>query len=325
MAGMADSSPSVVLIRLDAIGDALALTPLLHALSGAAIPVDIVLSPRNAGIFSARAARAVIVANVDDGANLAGRGYTHALVATEDAAGYRMARASGARQRIGFVNGWGKPLKTLWARSLLTRALYRSAGLDPRAPHECEVLFALGTTLPSSGSAPPRQSARLRPFVLDEEPAGDSRVAVQITGKWQRLGMAWSDVMDLVRRLRSRSDVRLVASQKESAVADRAAKDLGTSVERFGALAPWKAAIGAARALIAPDSGAVHVAGMVGTPTVAIFPPQPQFELQVARWRPWAAPYRIVRADPGWTARATDALDELTATGEPESRQPGMR
>jgi ADP-heptose:LPS heptosyltransferase len=321
---MAESSPSVVLIRLDAIGDALALTPLLLAFSKAAIPVDIVLSRRNAGIFSARAARTVLITEAGDDTALAGRGYTHALIASEDAGGYRMARASGAANRIGFVNGWGKPFKTLWARTLLTRSLFRTAGLDPRAPHECEVLFGLGATL-LPGTSPERHAERLRTLVLDEEPARDSRVVVQITSKWQQLGIAMSDVINLVRRIRATRDVRLIASREESAVADRAANELGEPVERFDALGPWKTAIGAARALIAPDSGAVHVAGMLGTPTVAVFAPQPQFELQVARWRPWAAPYRVVRADPGWSAPAADALDELAPSEAAESRQPGTR
>ncbi len=59
------------------------------------------------------------------------RGYTHALVATEDPSGYRVARASGISHRIGFENGWGKPFKSLWVRAHLTQTLHRSAGLDP--------------------------------------------------------------------------------------------------------------------------------------------------------------------------------------------------
>ncbi|HKE36665.1 MAG TPA: hypothetical protein VKB39_04495, partial [Candidatus Baltobacteraceae bacterium] len=60
-----------------------------------------------------------------------------------------------------------------------------------------------------------------------------------------------------------------------------------------------------------PDSGALHVAGFVGTPVVAIFPPERNYRLQVARWAPWAAPHRIVRADADWSARAADALAQL--------------
>ena len=72
-----------------------------------------------------------------------------------------------------------------------------------------------------------------------------------------------------------------------------------------------KAAIGAAAAIVTPDSGALHVAGFTGTPTVAVFPPERNFELQVERWSPWAAPYRIVRGDTDWPKRAAEALDQL--------------
>ncbi len=101
-------SPSVLIIRLDAIGDALALTPLLAALRRRAIPVDVVLQRSNAGIFSSRAVRSVVVADFELrssaafepaaierlGRDLQSRGYSHVLVATEDPGGYRLAGAS---------------------------------------------------------------------------------------------------------------------------------------------------------------------------------------------------------------------------------------
>ena len=83
------------------------------------------------------------------------------------------------------------------------------------------------------------------------------------------------------------------------------------SVERFEQTEPWKEAIAGAQALVAPDSGATHVAGMVGTPTVAIFAAQPQFDRQVARWHPWAAPYRIIKPEGQWAQRVVASLDIL--------------
>jgi len=124
---MAPISPSVLVIRLDAIGDALALTPLLEALRERSIATDVLLSPANAGVFSSRAMREVVVASEvrqrSDGAeNLAAigrlgerlrdRDYTHVLVATEDPAGYRLALSTQAPVRVGFTNLWGKPFKT---------------------------------------------------------------------------------------------------------------------------------------------------------------------------------------------------------------------
>lgn len=321
---MPESSPSVLIIRLDAIGDALALTPLLAALRAEAIPVDAVLRRGNAGVFAARAARRIIIGDFDlrsgDRATIGAIGelgrelqehrYSHVLVATEDPSGYRLAKATGAPARIGFAHVWGKPFKTLWTRQFLTRSIHRSAGEDPRKPHECEVLFRLAAPL-IAGREPTRNLAQLRPLVLDAEPPPDERVVVQITDKWERLGIAFDDVVELVHRVAGFGAVRLVGAGSEAAYAGRVSRASATAVETFDELQPWKAAIGAAAALVAPDSGALHVAGMVGTPVVAVFPPTREFASRVARWAPWAAPHRIVEAGNGWPAHTTDALAQL--------------
>jgi len=319
-------SPSVLIIRLDGIGDALALTPLLAALRREAVPVDVLLQRANAGIFSSRALREPIAGNVllrcssrsnlaaitRLGAELAAKEYSHVLVATEDPAGYRLAGAIGAPVRIGFADSLGKPLKSLWSRRFLSSTIYRSAGLDRRAPHECQVLFALGRTLVPEAH-PTRETSELRPLVIEREPQPDERVAVQITDKWERLGIGFEHVVTMLRRIAAGGVPRLVSAAAEREYGDRIAQATGTQIDYFDDLDSWKEALGAAPAVIAPDGGALHVAGMIGTPVVAVFPPGRGYRLHVARWAPWAAPHRIVRADDGWPVRAEFALAELLA------------
>jgi ADP-heptose:LPS heptosyltransferase len=321
---MPKGSPSVLIIRLDAIGDALALTPLLAALRDRAIPVDVVLRPANAAAFAPGAVHKVVIADFELrssarpnlaaiarlGDELRTREYSHVLVATEDPGGYRLAGAVAAPVRIGFADARGKPLKAVWSRRFLTRAIHRSAGLDPRAPHECEVLFRLGASL-AGDERPTRDLARLRPIVLEREPPPDDRVAVQITDKWRRLGIELREVVELVGRIEAGGASQLLAASSESEYAEGVARATGRPIAYFDALEPWKAAIAAAPAIVTPDSGALHVAGMVGTPVVAVFPASQSYELQVARWAPWAAPHRIVRAGDGWPGRAGDALLQL--------------
>jgi len=305
-----DSSPSVLIVRLDAIGDALALVPLIAALREHGASVDVVLRTHNAAVFSKDAVNAVHVAAFPSlGRELAAARYDYALIATEDPAGYRLARASGARRRIGFENGWGKPLKTLWARLLCTQTIHRTAGLDPRAPHESQVLFSLGRDIVGD-SGVPRNPARLRRFVIDSEPLPDDRILVQITDKWNRMGASLDDLVALARSLSARHAMRFVAAESEGAYAKSFAGAAGVPVEYFSELAPWKDAVASAKAIVAPDSGAVHVAGMVGTPTVAIFAAQ-NFALQTGRWSPWAAPYRVVKLEDQWPVIAADALEDL--------------
>jgi len=305
-------SPSVLIVRLDAIGDALALTPLIAALRQRGARVDVLLRPVNAVTFSRRALHRVFISGAPSLArNLAAERYTHALIATEDAAGYRIARDARIPLRIGFQNGWGKPLKSLWVRNLCTHTVYRSAGLDPRGPHECAVLFELGRTILDASATPARDSALLRPLVIDEEPSPDERVAIQITPKWLRLGTSLEALVELTRRVSSLGPVRAFGASGEGDFLSAFEHAAGYRIERFANLPHWKAAIAAARLLIAPDSGAMHVAGMTGTPVVGGFEATPDFALQAARWSPWAAPHAIVRLEGRWPAAAADAAGEL--------------
>jgi ADP-heptose:LPS heptosyltransferase len=321
---MPESSPSVLIIRLDAIGDALALTPLLAALRADATPVDVVLRRGNAGVFAARAVRRIVIgdfklrssdrATIDAievlGRELQTQHDSHVFVGTEDPGGYRLARATGAPVRVGFTHVWGKPFKMLWTQRFLSRSIHRSAGEDRRKPHECEVLFRLASSLIGEGE-PTRDLARLRPLVLEAEPAPDERIAVQISDKWERLGIGFESVVELVHRVAEFGPIRLLGARSEAVYAGRMAEATAIAVESFDDLAPWKSAIGAAPALVTPDSGALHVAGMVGTPVVAVFPRSRDFAARVARWAPWAAAHRIVQAGDGWPVHVCDALAQL--------------
>ena len=322
--GMPKVSPSVLIIRLDAIGDALALTPLLAAFRRRALPVDLVMTRANADVFTPLAARRILAAEIELrssarsnlasierlGAELRLNRYSHVLVATEDSAGYRLAAATGAPVRIGFLNAWGKPFKTLWAKRILTVGIYRSAGLDRRAPHECEVLFRLGEPL-VNGERPTRDLDELRPLLIDDGSAPDDRVAIQITDKWERLGISFEEVVEMVRRIAAGGTPRLFSARSEETYARRISQATGLTVDRFGDIGAWKNSIAAAPAIVTPDSAALHLAGMIGTPVVAVFPPQRGYALQIARWAPWASPHRLVRADHGWPARVDEALAQL--------------
>ncbi len=306
---MPPSSPRVLIIRLDAIGDALAVVPLLGALKARAIPVDIVLSRANSDAISSGAYTNRFI-GVDD-PELSADTYSHILIATEEATAYKLAQSLRAPHRIGFYNGWGKPLKSLWLRSLLTEPHYRSAGLDPKTQHEVEVLFALGRSLLEEHARPSRNVEELTSLVIEEPILADDRVAFQITDKWERLGMAFDQVLDLAQRCSDIAPIHWIAGSHERDYAQRFAAAIGCEMTSFTSIIPWKATIAASRALVAPDSGAIHVAGMTGVPTVAVFAPQKHFTAQITRWAPWAAPHAIIEATHHWSAAGAEALTNL--------------
>src|ERR1700682_580704 len=64
-------------------------------------------------------------------------------------------------------------------------------------------------------------------------------------------------------------------------------------------LSEWKALIAGAAAVVTPDSGASHVAGMLGVPAVVLFPPGKAPAHAAARGRRWATPARAVISDRG--------------------------
>ncbi len=135
---MPEVSPSVLIIRLDAIGDALALTPLLAALRRAlhsrryrlaAVPMP-ASSPRaRRAQHRYRGVRAALErACQSRRRSIALGGELNARkIFARSRRDRRSRRLSawraplGAPVRIGFADPWGKPLKALWSRRLLTR------------------------------------------------------------------------------------------------------------------------------------------------------------------------------------------------------------
>ena len=290
----------VLLVRLDGIGDALACAPLVAALAGAGHELGAVLSTRNREAFAPGAFAHVHVleripwpkhgSTAESWTTALSQAravdYDVALVVSEEPEAYRFARAAGARRRIGFVNGWEKPLKTLRFRAMLDEAVVRPASAERTEEHEVETVFRLGRDLHGE-TLPTRDPQRLAPLVLDAPPVRHGRVAVQLSDKLAHAGLDVPALMLILRALAARTGPPLALSDDgELSAAARAA---GFEVAQLPT-PEWKAAIGGAAALVAPDSGAIHVAAMTGVPSLALWAPGPSVARDIARWSPWAAP-----------------------------------
>ncbi len=316
----------VLLVRADGVGDALACTPLVAALRAAGHTLGAVLSTRNRAAFAARTFERVHVLEripwPRHGSTSSSRctaldearaeRYDVALVASEELEAYELARDSRIARRVGFINGWEKPLKTLRVRPLLTRALVRAASARRAREHEAQTLFGLGSMLHGE-CEPSRDPARLRLLLLDGEPSSTGRVALQTSTKFASLGLDAPAFADIARSLAERFALDVLGD--DPVLVERVAAASGARALRDLDMQRWKEAIVASRALVTPDSGAAHVAGFTGTPCVDLFPAHATTVADVLRWRPWASPsrVRVFAADTRTPAFARAVADDVTA------------
>jgi len=294
------------LIRVDGVGDALACAPLVAALRDAGHEVGALFSTRNRDAFAARAFEHIhAVERIPwprHGATPASRQialdaarevrYDVALIASEEVGAYTFARDAQIEERVGFVNGWEKPLKTIQLRRLLTRAIVRPASAARASEHEVETLFRLGAGLHNE-DVPTRDLARLRPLVLDDEAPAHGRIVLQLNAKFVSSGIDIAAFSSIARALEASGRATLTLGDDEEFGAAYAARS-GLACEHPATLGEWKGLLAGASAVVTPDSGAAHVAGMLGVPAVVLFPRGPAVERDAARWLPWAAPSRAL-------------------------------
>jgi len=292
----------VLLVRLDGIGDAAVCAPLIAALREAGHDVGLASTTRNAGLFRpevllaehileriawpAHGSTAESTARAK--AEIAAQRYDVALIASEEPEAYAL--AAPIRERVGFTTGWSRPIKTLWVRGRTTRTVGRSQHAGAGTAHEVEVLYRLVAGLVRR-DAPPADVASLAPLFVAASSRGRTGTVLQAGPKWRASGIADDDLRALVARLQPRG-LRVVAAPSDAAAAG---ESLGVVPETFVDLHGWVAAIDGAAALLTVDTGAAHVAGMLGLRIADVFPDE-RFDTQVRRWRPWASPYLAVRA-----------------------------
>lgn len=322
----------ILLVRADGIGDALVCAPLIAALRASGHVVGAVLGIANRAIFAPDALGAVHVleriawpAHGSTAASYAtalaearAQRYDVALVASEEPEAYAFAREADIGRRIGFINGWGKPLKSVALRASLTRTIVRPAAARSVREHEVRTIFRLGEDL-TGEREPTRDTARLREIVIGraapQETSGE--IVLQASLKFATSGLDRAAYAALARTLRANGYAVAICGDDPALVRALA---LASGARDFSGLdvLGWKSALGSARAVVTPDSGAAHVAGMLGVPTVDAFAPGPATAYDARRWAPWAAPHRIVTLDPSRGASAiarqlADALADLLA------------
>ena len=197
-------------------------------------------------------------------------------------------------------------------RPKLTKPVKRGASVGTEQAHEAEVIFRLADGLDLHAElAPTRDPIRLRPLILADAAGPGGDIVVQLGSKWKAIGLDPATAGTIVAALAARG-AHLVVSPNEEADAVRLAA--GAAFIVCPDLAKWKRMIGGARLVVTPDTGAAHLAGMLGIPVVDCFP-DADAPAQIARWHPWAAPYTALLAGDlrggAGVARIERAVDAL--------------
>lgn len=291
-------------MRLDGVGDAAVCTPLIAALRAAGHEVGVALSTRNAGVFASHTIVAQHVleripwpahgsteeSTAQAAAEIAAQHYDAALIASEEPEAYQL--AAPIRVRVGFTTGRARPLKNLWVRSLVTQTVQRSQQPGFEGEHEVETMYRLGAGLVRL-PLPPSDLPSLRDALLEDGLVvrHNESPVLQAGPKWRTAGVEDAVLRRLVERL-SPEGLRILAGPGE---AEAVRESLGTEPETCADLREWVDVLAHATTVISVDTGAAHVAGMLGPRVIDVFPDR-DFDAQVRRWRPWASPYRAFRA-----------------------------
>lgn len=302
---MADRE-AILLVRLDGVGDAALCIPALEGMRRAFPEASFgaICSRANASLFSSAVERIHIFTGQTNSGfihELRAARYTRALIATEEVLGYKLGRLSGAAMRSGFWHGFQKPFKSLWQRAQLSAPVYRPAAWTKAPEHEVVTLYRLAQALGASGN-PPRDPISLRTWLHIErstktEPARDA-LAFQINGKLFAGGWGPSAIAGFVGAVLASSGFDsgvLVAAAQDEGLACSVLEHLPLGLQNSKRLRiiaslelpQWLDALDSVGALVTPDTGAAHVAGMLGAPVVDLFE-EPDFQRLSKQWHPWA-------------------------------------
>ena len=311
---------AILLVRLDGIGDAALCVPALEGMRRA-FPDAVfgaVCSPNNAKLFSDQIenihvydASGALEGVCDD---VQAQHYTRALIATEEVVGYELGRCSGAPRRAGFWHGLQKPFKSMWQRAQVSDAVYRPAAWTKRPEHEVATMYRLAVALGAPQPVPDTPHDLTAWLRVEDSPAAreaTNALAFQVTPKLLAGGWGPTSLARLVALALDRSGCShavLIASRNEESLAcsllehvPGALRDNGT-IRMVSALSVphWLGVLARVSALVTPDTGAAHVAGMQGVAVVDLFD-EDGFERLSQQWHPWAGAWRCL-PKPAWRA-----------------------
>ena len=295
------SSPRILILRRDNIGDLVCTTPLIGALR-ARLPgawLGALVTTYNAEVLARNPALDEVFV-YEKLKHRSGGLLSHLRT--------RLAQVSSLRGRkLDCVLVPAPSPQTLrLARSLKPGQVIAAPGSVPARQHEVERAFDLGKTFGLSGKpgalqifADPQKKSELK-----KQLGNGPFAAVHISARRPAQQWPFARYAELIARLSARQKVMLLwapgakdnprhpGDDDAAAAILRAAKGANIFPVETPDLKTLIAALSLADCVICPDGGAMHLAAALGKPVVALFGDSP-----VERWRPWGVPHRVVQPD----------------------------
>jgi lipopolysaccharide heptosyltransferase II len=275
-----------LVVQTSFLGDMVLTTPLLAWLAQSG-PVDVVATPRAAGLLdNSPDAREVIIYDkrgADRGAlgftrlaaKLRARRYATAYLAQGSVRSGALALAAGIRDRVGFASSAGRTFYTTRVPSIANI-------------HHAARLLSLATRDPEREMPPASLRPRLYPgdrersavdALLASRKFDEPLIALAPGSVWAT--KQWPYFAYLARELRDMGRIVVVGAEADQPLAvEILDATSGTAIDATGRLSLLASAelIGRATLLVTNDSAPLHLASAMNTPTLAIFGPTvPEF------------------------------------------------
>jgi heptosyltransferase-2 len=277
--------PALV-VQTSFLGDMVLTTPLIAWLAESG-PVDVVATPRTAGllennpairdviVYDKRDSERGVVGFIKTAARLRAARYDAAYLAQGSIRSGALALAAGIRERVGFAGSAGRTFYTIRIPAI-------------ENAHHAARLLSLATrdplrSLPASSLKP-----RLYPGAPDRaavdqllgaRAAGQPLIAMAPGSVWAT--KQWPYYADLARELRHSARIVVVGAEADQPLAvEILDATAGSAIDATGRLSLLASAelIGRATLLVTNDSAPLHLASAMNTPTVAVFGPTvPEF------------------------------------------------
>lgn len=288
----------VLVVRTDHIGDLVLSTPFLRALRNGLPKAHITarVAPYTQEVLAASGLVDRIVTETP------AEEFQLAVCLAPRSHSYKLTYASKAPVRVGYYYA-GRPLVAVATRLWLTHRARVVVDPEGVVAHEIDQLASLAELMGLD------YDQRELELGIDRPQPGPSLVlhlgTRWFTGEWQVKHLA-----ELTDRLGS---VRVTHGPAEAQQAAEL-KALRPELEVLGGLSfkEWATTLGAARAVVSCDTGAVHVAAAMGRPVVVAYEPD-VMKLCSQQWAPWRVEHRAcAKLEPGQAiALLVEAVEEL--------------